>query len=624
MVARPFKELFQVAHHNPPRFVLSFDPIHRRPIFVRVKMLTCRDYEGEFVHIRTKMGRSLTVTADHPVVIYDASSDNFQVVPAHQVQQGNLMVSIGSVPELSRQLTIDLLPLLVESSLASKVKVRPKNGDFRSIQSEVLRKVPRELMSYPYDIRRRNCMPLLVYHHLCRISAVNDGKVLLFTTKGTPTYCPSRFVVDFDFMRMVGYYISKGCIVIDKGRKGAVREQVNFTFRTQESELIGDLKGVLNRYGIRFLERRTEGAVTLVISSEVFAFLLRDVLGCGDRSENKRLPNIAFNVDESLQASLLQGLFSGDGCVSTLNGGNNGCFEYATVSKALADGVILLLQSLGFVPSLKTCRMKKSKQETYIIRINGLQQLERLAEILGRTQKQALTEILKRYRKRIQANGYKKQKGFVILPVAYVERFRDRREVYSMETENGLLVAGSGLVVHNCLPKDLKAFIHIAEEHRVDFSLLKEVERINEARIDKFVRKVQRALWVLKDKTLAIWGLAFKPNTDDIREAPSLKIISRLLEEGANLRLYDPAAMENVKQVFPEDPPKLVYCKSAVEAATNAHAILLVTEWDEFRNIDWAQIRQVVALPIIVDGRNCLSPEVVKGAGFEYYGMGRK
>ncbi len=175
-----------------------------------------------------------------------------------------------------------------------------------------------------------------------------------------------------------------------------------------------------------------------------------------------------------------------------------------------------------------------------------------------------------------------------------------------------------------CLPKDLKAFIHIAEEHRVDFSLLKEVERINEARIDKFVRKVQQALWVIKDKTLAIWGLAFKPNTDDIREAPSLKIIRRLLEEGANLRLYDPAAMENVKQIFPEDPPRLVYCTSSIDAARGVHAILLVTEWDEFKNADWTRIRQVVTLPIVIDGRNCLDPRVVRGAGFEYYGMGRK
>ncbi|MCS3918908.1 UDP-glucose/GDP-mannose dehydrogenase family protein [Fervidibacter sacchari] len=174
-----------------------------------------------------------------------------------------------------------------------------------------------------------------------------------------------------------------------------------------------------------------------------------------------------------------------------------------------------------------------------------------------------------------------------------------------------------------CLPKDLKAFIHIAEEHNVDFSLLKEVERINEARVDRFVRKVQKALWVLKDKTLAIWGLAFKPNTDDIREAPSLKIIRRLLDEGANLRLYDPAAMENVRQVFPEEHPRLVYCQSALEAATGAHAILLVTEWDEFKQVDWHQVKQVVALPIVVDGRNCLDPTKLQEAGFEYYGMGR-
>ncbi|MFA0776670.1 MAG: hypothetical protein PVTTEEND_000384 [Candidatus Fervidibacter sp.] len=174
-----------------------------------------------------------------------------------------------------------------------------------------------------------------------------------------------------------------------------------------------------------------------------------------------------------------------------------------------------------------------------------------------------------------------------------------------------------------CLPKDLKAFIHIAEEHRVDFSLLKEVERINEARIDRFVRKVQQVLWVLKGKTLAIWGLAFKPNTDDIREAPSLKLIARLLEEGANLRLYDPAAMDNVRRLFPEEPPRLTYCPTPSEAARGVHAILLVTDWEEFRQVDWHQTRQVMALPIVVDGRNFLDPATLQRAGFEWHGLGR-
>ncbi|MFA0733368.1 MAG: hypothetical protein LKKZDAJK_002686 [Candidatus Fervidibacter sp.] len=174
-----------------------------------------------------------------------------------------------------------------------------------------------------------------------------------------------------------------------------------------------------------------------------------------------------------------------------------------------------------------------------------------------------------------------------------------------------------------CLPKDLKAFIRIAEEHKVDFSLLKEVERINEERLDRFIRKVRQALWVLKDKVLAIWGLAFKSNTDDIREAPSIKIVQRLLDEGACLRLYDPAAMDNFRRLFPEEPPKVRYCASAEEAAEGAHAILLLTEWERFRQVNWDELRRVVALPIVVDGRNFLDPVTLQQAGFEWHGMGR-
>ncbi len=174
-----------------------------------------------------------------------------------------------------------------------------------------------------------------------------------------------------------------------------------------------------------------------------------------------------------------------------------------------------------------------------------------------------------------------------------------------------------------CLPKDLKAFIRIAEEHKVDFSLLKEVERINEERLDRFIRKVRQVLWVLRDKVLAIWGLAFKPNTDDIREAPSIKIVQRLLDEGACLRLYDPAAMDNFRRLFPEEPPKVRYCASAEEAAEGAHAILLLTEWERFRQVNWDELRRVMALPIVVDGRNFLDPVTLQQAGFEWHGMGR-
>jgi len=623
LIARPMSELFQAAKQNPPRFVLSFDPILRRSTIVRLIALTCRDYEGEFVRIKTRMGRQITVTADHPVVLYDKHADTFKVVEARKVRPGDLMLAIVDIPHLAMEKFVDLLPYLVRSQLAESVKVRPRNCSLKDLPKEVFRQIPQTNPQKRYDFRRRNYMPLWVYDCLRRNGAIKDDDLLLFTAKGKPTYCPSRFPVDEDFMRLIGYYIAEGCIVTDKGRNGIVRERVNFTFGVHETEYLNDLRRILRRYGIRYLERRSGNSVTIAVSSKVFAFLFRDVLKCGTRSEDKRLPQIAFNVDKPLRLALLQGLFSGDGSISLLNGGRNACLEYATVSKPLADGVILLLHSLGIVASLKTCWMRKSKQPTYIVRVNGLRQMKQLISVFRQKRGKDLREILARYQRAIRPNGYHHHDGFVALPVASVERFHDRREVYSMETENGLLVAGSGLVVHNCLPKDLKAFIRIAEEHNVDFSLLKEVERINEARIDKFVRKVQKALWVLKDKTLAIWGLAFKPNTDDIREAPSLKIVRRLLDEGANLRLYDPAAMDNVRQVFPEDPPRLVYCRSALEAATGAHAILLVTEWDEFKQVDWHQVKQVVALPIVIDGRNCLDPTKLQEVGFEYYGMGR-
>ena len=175
-----------------------------------------------------------------------------------------------------------------------------------------------------------------------------------------------------------------------------------------------------------------------------------------------------------------------------------------------------------------------------------------------------------------------------------------------------------------CLPKDLRAFIHLAEQCRVDFSLLKEVERINQRRAEAFLAKVRQTLWVVRGKTLAVLGLAFKPGTDDIRESPSLKIINRLREEGAVLRLHDPMAMPNTQRVLPEEPGRLTYCSSPYEAAPGADALLLLTEWDEFRQLDWVRLRDLMALPILIDGRNHLNSEEVKQAGFEYICMGRQ
>jgi UDPglucose 6-dehydrogenase len=169
-----------------------------------------------------------------------------------------------------------------------------------------------------------------------------------------------------------------------------------------------------------------------------------------------------------------------------------------------------------------------------------------------------------------------------------------------------------------CFPKDLQAFVRIAEKFGCDFSLLKEVERINQNRVDLLVEKIKKELWVLRGKKICVWGLAFKPNTDDIRFAPAIAIIRRLLEEGAHIQAYDPEAMDKARKEIPE----IVYCEDAYEAAQGAEAIVLLTEWEEFRQVDWKRLGTTVERSLVIDGRNILSNEEVTDHGFQYVGIG--
>lgn len=176
----------------------------------------------------------------------------------------------------------------------------------------------------------------------------------------------------------------------------------------------------------------------------------------------------------------------------------------------------------------------------------------------------------------------------------------------------------------SCLPKDLSAFIRVGEENGADFSLLREVERVNSRRPARFVERLTNALGGIEGKTVAVWGLAFKPDSDDARDAPSIPIARALIAGGARLRLHDPQAMSEFEGVFPPNPPSLVYADSPESAAEGADAVVILTEWDAYRGVDLPGLRPRMANPLILDGRNCLDPAVVRRAGFDYAGVGRR
>lgn len=172
----------------------------------------------------------------------------------------------------------------------------------------------------------------------------------------------------------------------------------------------------------------------------------------------------------------------------------------------------------------------------------------------------------------------------------------------------------------SCLPKDVSAFIDVAEKSGYHFKLLEAIEEINNGQVDMFIEKISSVLGSLEGKNLAVLGLAFKPNTDDTREAPALKIINRLLKMGAKIKAYDPVATSNARHILKDT---IVYVKDPYQAIENANALLLTTEWNEFRELDLEKIKKMMADPVIIDGRNMYDPKRIKSLGFTYRGIGR-
>jgi UDPglucose 6-dehydrogenase len=174
----------------------------------------------------------------------------------------------------------------------------------------------------------------------------------------------------------------------------------------------------------------------------------------------------------------------------------------------------------------------------------------------------------------------------------------------------------------SCFPKDVAAFHYVAQQRGVKFQLLKEIRDINETQKDVFFNKVLSALWTLRGKRLAALGLAFKGGTDDIRESPAIDLIRRLLEAGATISAFDPAAMERAKAVLPPSE-KLSYAADIYAAAKNADAVLILTDWKEFASIDLVRLNQTVRFPIVIDGRNLFEPQTMSAHGFTYVSVGR-
>jgi hypothetical protein len=311
----------------------------------------------------------------------------------------------------------------------------------------------------------------------------------------------------------------------------------------------------------------------------------------------------------------------GDGSWSYVAGGPSVVLEYGTVSRELADGMLRMLGDAGIVARLKVARPAKATRDTCFLIIAGADQIEKAIALVKPADRDEVLASLAQQSKRIAPTGYRTCEGTRVR-VTEVTRSFHQGYVYSLEVPGAhTVVTSDGLVVHNCFPKDVVALVHVGRDNGMELELAAATDRVNHRQKSVLARKLKQQHFSgdLRGKRICVWGMAFKPRTDDIRESASLQLIDVLLSEGAEVRAHDPEAMGNARAHYGE---RVQFFEDAYEAADGADALVLVTEWRQYQNPDFARLKQVMRHPLLLDGRNIWSGYGLRKQGFVYDGIG--
>jgi UDPglucose 6-dehydrogenase len=595
--------------------VLSWDPEDKSPRFMPVEAVTCRPYRGDMLEVRTKMGRRLRCTSDHPFVVADSTGAGIQVKLAEDLTEEDWLPIAQQKPAgRSRTARFEVLAGMAPAGIdAESVIVRPDRRSFEVVDHARLRTSLQEVgaLNAParaHDIRRAGALRL---HEAQQAEIGLHGAS--YATARNGTYVPNELAADEKFWRIVGLYIAEGYTSADGARR-----RICWSFHPRkEFDLVEDVLRFWRLRGVKAVYQQAPTAANVCVSSRLLAGWWLGVLGLGANCYEQRLPDSIWAAPEAHKRALLAGLWRGDGSWSFVAAGPSVTLEYGTVSREAADGILRLLGELGVVASLRVGRTSKSTCDTYWLRISGADQVEQMLDLVAPDDGEIIRASLARQAKRIAPTGYRRHHDHAAwVRVVDVTRVRSSGFVYSLEVPGPhTVVTTGGLVVHNCFPKDSLALKQLAANSGYHFQLLTAVIEVNELQKRRVIQKLQKHLGRLRGKTVALLGLAFKPNTDDTREAPSLVLASRLLAEGAEVRTWDPIAVPELQGVKLFDTP--------LEAVTGADAAVIVTEWPQLAELASEEVRAAMRHPLIIDGRNLLDPAAVRAAGFAYEGIGR-
>ena len=590
--------------------VLSWVPGEAEPEYLPVSVLTRRHYDGDVIEVRTKTGRRVRTTVDHPFIVGDGQCDEILTLKA----AGDLDAT-------------DWLPLALGGPSGFAPALAPVTGvlDERAVDGErvLVRPEPREIdalrtIEHPrgvarlHDVKRSGTLRLT---EAC--AAGMDLRGATVGTVGNGTWNPLNLAIDEHFWRVVGLYLAEGRTSTNRGA-----DRLIWTFHPErEDHLVDDVVSYWQRQGVKVRVFRTPTSKRIDVSSRIVAAWWSRLLGLGRTSYTQRIPDLAWEQTVERKRALLSGLWEGDGSWSLVQGGPSVILEWGTISDELAEGVARLLGDVGLVCSWRRGRTAKSTKETHWLRVSGADQVERAMFLVPERDRPGVAAALARQSKRIAPTGFRRfDRGAPWLRVVDVRREHFAGPVYSLEVPGShTVVASNGVITHQCFPKDVNALKQLAGNSGYHFQLLNSVIEVNELQKRRVIAKLEKHLGSLVGKEIALLGLAFKANTDDMREASSLVLSSRLQGAGARVRAYDPVAEDEARKLI----QGVEFASSAAEAVAGADAVVLVTEWPEFRELDLEAVARSMRGPLLVDGRNFLDPRAARAAGLIYEAIGR-
>jgi UDP-glucose 6-dehydrogenase len=602
--------------------VLSWGRGQTEPSFMPAMVLTRRRYEGELIAVGTRMGRHLRTTPDHPWLVCDRDGGPTGVKLAFELTTQDWVPLAG--PRGQRVHAGGVQHPLDDAIQAAglgcaDVIVRPHPEPIERLPSRPIEQRrfilqhPRGAGARSTEIRRRGAPRL--DEAMRADSPWREGTL---GTAKNGTYVSSAITMDAAFWRVVGLYLAEGHAVLEE--KDTAKICWSFD-PSKEQHLVDEVVSFWAGHGVRASARTRPSAHQVTVQARLLGAFWSRVLGLAADGYGQRLPDLAWQLAPSEKWALLSGLWEGDGSWSLINRPASVVLELGTVSDELADGVLRLLADLGIVASRAILRPSRSTLDTHLIRVSGADQIERAITLVPERDRAGVLACIARERERIAPRGFRRHgQGPSWVRITNLRREPYAGDVYSLEVPSShTVVTSGGITTCNCFPKDVDALKQLAGNTGYHFQLLTAVIEVNELQKRRVVAKLQKHLGVLAGRRVALLGLAFKPDTDDMREASSLVLAARLNADGARVTAYDPVAEEQARVLV----GGIGFADSALDAVTGADAVVLVTEWPEFVSLDWADVAGRMRGELVIDGRNALDPEAVRAAGLAYEGVGR-